>query len=71
MHLLQRQAEEFGMDPSDLATMSQSELAMRMGNDQAMMFGWNKRKSRGKVRMQITIIVLRYSSHLSFLSRKD
>lgn len=43
-----RQAEEFGMEPSDLATMSQSELAMRMGNDQAMMSGWNKRKSRGK-----------------------
>ncbi|XP_012937168.1 uncharacterized protein LOC101859632 [Aplysia californica] len=43
-----KQAEEFNMDPRDLATMSQSELAMRMGNDQAMMSGWNKRKSRGK-----------------------
>ena len=42
------------MDPSDLATMSQSELAMRMGNDQAMMSGWNKRKSRGKVRISLT-----------------
>jgi len=43
-----KQAEEFNINPNDLATMSQSELAMRMGSDAGMLNGWNKRKSRGK-----------------------
>ncbi|XP_070180129.1 regulator of G-protein signaling 22-like isoform X2 [Littorina saxatilis] len=49
---LARQSEEFGINPADLASMSQAELAMRMGSDQALFAGWqkagNKGQSRGK-----------------------
>ncbi|XP_070180134.1 regulator of G-protein signaling 22-like isoform X6 [Littorina saxatilis] len=55
---LARQSEEFGINPADLASMSQAELAMRMGSDQALFAGWqkagNKGQSRGKGESQGT-----------------
>ncbi len=46
IHVLQYQSEEFGVDPKDLASMSQSELAMRMGGGDSD--AW-KKKNKGKV----------------------
>ena len=50
---MQHQSQEFGVNPQDLASMSQAELAMRMGSDQSMYSGWQKSgfkgQSRGKV----------------------
>ena len=50
---VQHQSQEFGVNPQDLASMSQAELAMRLGSDQSMYSGWQKSgfkgQSRGKV----------------------
>lgn len=49
--ILQHQAEEFGVEPQELANMSQAELTLRTSSDQSLLSTRHKRKgaSRGKV----------------------
>ncbi|KAL8598265.1 hypothetical protein ACOMHN_035215 [Nucella lapillus] len=47
---LTQQAEELGVNPADLASMSQAELTMRMGSDQSLYSGWQKSGFKGHSR---------------------
>ncbi|CAL1527617.1 unnamed protein product [Lymnaea stagnalis] len=45
---MMKQADELGIEPQDLATISQSELTMRQSTEQAMIASWDKKKLKGK-----------------------
>ncbi|KAK6183535.1 hypothetical protein SNE40_011001 [Patella caerulea] len=52
---LNHQADELGIDPVEMLTMSPAELTMRMGSDAAMLTSWNKRsKVKGKEQTILT-----------------
>ncbi|XP_059138673.1 regulator of G-protein signaling 22-like isoform X2 [Physella acuta] len=43
-----KRSEELGIEPQNLATITQSELTMRMSSEKAMMSSWDKKRLKGK-----------------------